>query len=203
MACLGVAAVLGGCTLLPEQGPEPAPRTYLLAPAPPGEGRLDREPGQPVLLVTPPQAQPGYATPQIAYTVRPYELSFYARNEWLDIPSRMLRSALVNALERSGGLGAVVTEPNAALGQFRLDTEIVRLVHDLEASPHRGTVALRAQLTDMARREVIGTRILRAHEPSTPNTPYGAVIAMNRALARIIEDLVAFCLDALSANQAR
>ncbi|NIR31380.1 MAG: hypothetical protein GWN84_19130 [Gammaproteobacteria bacterium] len=198
---IGIAVMaIGGCTLLPEQ--EAAPATYVLAPATPNETRINNREAEPVLLVTTPQAHAGYASPQMAYTLRPYELSFYSRNEWLDAPSRMLRPILVSVLEQTGHFGAVVTETNAALAQYRLDTEIVRLVHELRSSPHQGRVVLRVQLTDLARRRVLGTRTVSTEEATPENTPYGAVVAINRALARAVDALAAFCVQAIPASSA-
>lgn len=192
----GALVALTGCSLLPGPGREQAPTTYVLAPAPASGGPTVVAGDRPVLLVAMPQADPGYGSSQIAYAPRPYALSYYARSQWLDTPPRMLRPALVAVLERTGRFGAVVTEPSAALAQFRLDTEIVELVHALDTEPDEGRVTLRAQLTELATRRVIATRTVQAAEPLPESTPYGAVLAINRALQRAVNEIAGFCAHA-------
>ena len=62
-----------------------------------GEARHDRMDG-PVLLVSPPQAEPGFETQRMAYVRRPYQLEYYAVNQWADTPARMLAPLMVHAL---------------------------------------------------------------------------------------------------------
>src|SRR5262245_43432456 len=44
------------------------------------------------LLVEVPSARPVYNTTQMAYTVRPYVISYYGKNEWAETPAQMLHS---------------------------------------------------------------------------------------------------------------
>ncbi|MEK9140884.1 MAG: hypothetical protein AAB308_07500, partial [Nitrospirota bacterium] len=43
----------------------------------------------PVLLVSQPQAEPGFETQRMVYVKRPYELEYFAANQWADTPARM------------------------------------------------------------------------------------------------------------------
>ncbi|WP_166804982.1 ABC-type transport auxiliary lipoprotein family protein [Nitrosococcus wardiae] len=184
--------ILSSCTLSPEQsGPV---RTYILAPQLPPQTAAS--PTRLTLLVSTPQAAAGYGTPQIAYTRKPYELDYFSRNQWVDTPGRMLKPILVNALEASGLFQSVAPGDTRILAELRLDTEILRLVQDFSDQPSQSHLILRARLIDLARGEEIASRIFKAQEPAPEEGPYGGVIALNRALERILGELVAFCTQA-------
>ena len=63
-----------------------------------------------------------------------HQLEYFAHSEWVDPPARMLAPLLVAAVESTGTFRAVVLTPSAAVGDLRLDTEIVRLQHEFQTS---------------------------------------------------------------------
>lgn len=180
---------LCGCSALPS--PPVAVHTYLFSaplPAP------RRGPG-PVLLIATPRAAPAYDRPGIAYRRSPTRLDYYAESEWVDEPARLIEPLIIAALEASSGFEAVVSAGTGLIAEMRLDTEIVRIEHELLAAPTRGRFILRAQLVDVARGRVIGTEIFDASVPSRSDDAEGAVAAIDTALARVLEQVVAFCLN--------
>jgi cholesterol transport system auxiliary component len=197
LALLGALALaVAGCaTVAPTLGAGSV-QTHVLglpgsARAAPGKG--------PSLLVAPPIARAGLDTRRMAYVQRPFELGYFARNEWADTPARMLHPLLVQVLEARGWFRAVVAGPNAATADLRLDTEILALQQEFLTEPSMARVALRAQLVDLATRQVLATRNFEAAEPAPSADPYGGVVALNRALATVLEDLAGFTASAASA----
>jgi cholesterol transport system auxiliary component len=180
---------LAGCAALPS--PPVAVQTFLLSvPYTGPRGGVG-----PLLLVTMPRATAGYERPGIAYRRSPTRLDYYAESEWADEPARLLEPLLVAAIEASGGFEAVVSMDTGIGAALRLDTEILRLDHDLVGSPGRGRVSLRARLIDVARGRVLATRVFDASVPSPSDNAEGAVAAINSALARVLGQVVALCLD--------
>jgi cholesterol transport system auxiliary component len=112
----------------------------------------------------------------------------------------MLAPLLAQALEQSGGFRAVVQSPSLATAQLRLDTELVRLQQDFSARPSRVQLTLRAQLIDTDTRRVLAAAEFDESEAAPTDDPYGGVIAANRALARLLERVAAFCADAAAAR---
>ncbi|ADE13652.1 protein of unknown function DUF330 [Nitrosococcus halophilus Nc 4] len=190
--CLIMVVILSSCTLSPKQ-PGPV-RTYLLAPQLPPQ--TTAAPTPLTLLVSTPQAAAGYGTSQIAYTRKPYELDYFSRNQWVDTPERMLKPILVNALEASGHFQSIAPDDTRILAELRLDTEILRLVQDFSGQPSQSHLVLRARLIDLAKGEEIASQTFEAREPAPEEGPYGGVIALNRALERILRELVTFCARA-------
>lgn len=150
-----------------------------------------------VIAVAMPHARPGYDTPQIAYVKQPHQIEYYAVNRWADTPARMLAPLLAQALEQYGGYRAVVQVPATVSADLRLDTELVNLRQDFEVQPSRVELALRVQLSDARTGRVLATRLFAENEPAPSENAYGGVIAANRALQRILEQLPAFCANAV------
>jgi len=149
-----------------------------------------------VIEVSPPRARPGFDTPQMAYTQRANALEYFAKNRWADTPAHMLAPLLAQALDESGGFRAVVQAPSLAAANLRLETELVRLQQEFGARPSRVRITLRAQLIDVDSRRVLASAEFDETEAAPSDDPYGGVLAANRALARLLERLAAFCAQA-------
>jgi cholesterol transport system auxiliary component len=189
-AALG--AVMVGVIACVSLGPKTPPTRYEL------EADLDGQPVAgpgPALLVAAPTAAPGFDGPRIVYVRRPHELEFFSRSEWVDAPARMLAPLLVRALERSGRFQAVAEARTAAAAGLRLESDIVRLQHEFTARPSRVRLTVRVQLFDVTRRRVLGAREFEAVEEAVSEDPYGGVVAANRAVRRLLDDIVAYCVQ--------
>jgi cholesterol transport system auxiliary component len=182
-----VALALAGCLSLPRE--EQQIQTFFLS--------LDRSAGgasisevQPkagILVVNVPVAQPGFDTPRMAYTQRPYEVSYYATHQWADPPARMLVPLLVRSLETTGLWRAVVPWPTTVRGDYRLDTSSLVLQQEFLQQPSRTRVLLRAQLVEMKEQRVMCARTFEALEPAPSDDAYGGVLAANRAVAKVLQ----------------
>lgn len=192
----GALLLLSGCAALPGTQPKAPINTFMLSAETPAQGGHHAGPGAPVLSIGLPQARSGYGSPRIAYTERPYEIRYYALNQWVDPPPAMLWPLLVRALSASGTFSSVVTPSSAASVDMRLDTEILVLQQEFHGKSSRGHVVLRAQLTDLHSGRVLGTRVFDESEPAASADPYGGVVAINRALDRVLKQLVKFCAQA-------
>jgi cholesterol transport system auxiliary component len=164
--------------------------------AAPAASRMSLGSAAPTLIVNPPHAAAGFDSQRIVYVREAHKLEYFAHSEWGDTPSRMLAPLLVGALERSGAFRAVVLTPSAAIGDLRLDTEIIRLQHEFATAPSRVRFTLRAYLVDVKTRRVLAWRELDEVVPAASEDPYGGVVAANRAVQAVLESLAAFCAEA-------
>ena len=193
-----LVALLGktGCTTNVLQSSSSSVATYLL------DAKVDHvptvKPTEKVLLVSQPKAQPGYTTPSIVYTKTPLTLNFYSKSEWADTPAKMLIPLIVRAVEESGAFRAVLTAPGQAIGDLRLETDIVRLQHEFFEQPSQVRLLLRAKLFDEQTREIIATRLFEAVEPAPSENAYGGVQAANEAVRQVLEQILTFIIDASS-----
>jgi cholesterol transport system auxiliary component len=147
------------------------------------------------LIVSPPHAAPGFDTQHILYTEVPHQLEYFAYSEWGDTPARMLAPLMVAALENQAAFRAVVLTPSAATGEWRLDTEILRLQQEFGDHPSRVRLTLRAYLLDNLTRQVLAWREFDETVPSPSENAYGGVVAANQAVQIVLQQLAAFCVE--------
>ncbi|MBB3176830.1 ABC-type transport auxiliary lipoprotein family protein [Variovorax sp. Sphag1AA] len=193
LAAALLPALLGGCarSLLPE--PAASPALFALsgemdAPAATAPAATSR-----TLIVNLPRAAPGFDTSQIAYVRRPYEIEYFAHNQWVDTPSNMLAPKMVRAIERTGAFHAVLGSPTSAIGLYRLETEIARLQQDFSTTPSHVRLTLHAVLIDTATRKVVASREFDARVNAPTDDPYGGVIAAQQAANQVVTELASFC----------
>lgn len=191
---------IGACSLL-QPAATPHPSFYSLDGLP-GKTQPVAPISAPTLIVSPPHAAPGYDSQRIIYMREPHKLEYFAHSEWIDPPARMLAPLLVAAIEKTGAFRAVVLTPSTAAGELRLDTEIIRLQQEFKSQPgsqpSQVRFTLRAHLIDENTRRVVASREFDTAVPVSSETPYGGVVAANRAVQSTLENLAAFCAAASS-----
>ncbi len=189
---------LGACgTLRPVATPPPA---FYALDGPRGSAPAEAPAAAPTLIVNPPHAAAGFDSQRIIYLREAHKLEYFAHSEWVDPPARMLAPLLVAAIDSTGAFRAVVPTPSAAAGDLRLDTEVVRLQHEFLTQPSRVRFTLRAHLVDDKTRRVLAWREFDTAVPAASEDPYGGVMAANRAVQNVLENLAAFCAEAARAR---
>jgi cholesterol transport system auxiliary component len=146
----------------------------------------------PVLLVSTPQAEPGFETPRMVYVKRPYELEYFAANQWADAPARMFTPLLVQALSQSGAWRDVVLLPSSVTGDLRLDSYGFALQQEFLQQPSRVRVTSRAQLVDLKQSTIVGMQTFEAIELASSENAYGGVLAANRAVAALLDQMASW-----------
>jgi cholesterol transport system auxiliary component len=196
------AMAFAGCSIgLPERT---APRTYVLNHEIPVQ-RVSANPGRKdsaLLLVAQPKAQPGYDTPRMAYLLRPHEVSYYALNQWADTPGRMLMRLLAQAMERTDLWRAVVQAPSAVRPDYRLDCDSLALEQQFFSNPSRVRLALRAQLVDIQQQRMMDESAFEIFEVAPTGDAYGGVLAANRAVARLLEEMAGWVTAVMSEERS-
>lgn len=204
VACSGwllAAALLGGCSALQPSNKTP-PRFYTLGSAPgalvqSAPPLVPSNAAAPTLLVLAPGAAAGFDSQRIIYIRQDQRIEYFAHNEWVDTPSRMLQGLLVEAMARSGVFSAVSPASGAAGGNIRLDTEIVRLQHEFQTQPSQVRFTLRATLVEDRSRRVLAWREFDTVVPATSDDPYGGVTAASAAVQATLEQLAMFSRKAV------
>lgn len=176
--------------------PSPAPPTsFYSLDSPPRAPPIAAAGAAPTLIVNPPHAVSGFASQHIVYVREAHRLDYFAHSEWVDTPARMLAPLIVAAIQNSGVFRAALPTPSAAVGDLRLDTEIVRLQHDFGVKPSQVQFTLRAWLVDNTTRRVVAWRRFDVAIPAASEDPYGGVVAANQAVQTVLQQLAAFCAE--------
>ena len=189
LALLAISA----CSLLQPITP-PFPNFYVLEGIS-GKTSPPAPASAPTLIVSPPHAAAGFDSQRMIYLREPYKLEHFAQSEWIEPPARLLAPLIVDAIVRSGAFRAVVLTPSTAAGDFRLDSEIIRLQQDFRSRPGSVRLTLRATLIDENTRRVVAWREFDQSVATKSEDPYGGVIAANRALQDTLEKLADFAAE--------
>jgi cholesterol transport system auxiliary component len=201
----GALSLLPACSALRSAvAPSPQPTYYSLATAQSAGSRpaASRSNGL-TLIVSPPHAAAGFDSPRMMYLRHSDQLEYFARNEWIDTPARMLAPLIVSALDSRGTFGAVVLTPSPAEGDLRLDTEIMRLQQEFFTHPSVVRFGLRAYLVEAGTRRVVAAREFEAVADAPSDDPRGGVTAAHEAVKRVLAQLAEFCAQTVSHDATR
>jgi len=188
--------LLCGCSVLPKPEPEVL-NLYVLEVNPQELSPRTPDANAPVMIISVPRAQGGYDTARMAYVTQPYGLRYFTRSRWADTPANMLAPLLADALQAIGGFSVLYAAPGSISASFRLDTELIRFHQDFTRQPSVLQITLRATLVDLRSNRVLATHRYEISEPADSEDAYGGVVAANKAVHRLVEQLADFCLAAV------
>ena len=187
LALLVTPLLLAACTTFAPPR-EDARNTWGIDPAMPGpEGRLSAEA---TFHVARPAAAATVASTEMAYQQADFQRQYYARNRWAAEPAQLLHPHLVAAIESAGLFTTVIARSTTAPAHYRLETELLELMHDFRAREQgRVRVRLRAHVIDLRRGAVVATRRFRVQADSAEASPQAGVAATNDAIERVLVEL--------------
>ncbi len=188
--CAVLVLTGSGCLSLRTDSPEV--RTYHLSLNGLSNNILPKQIDGPVLLVSPPQAEPGFETQRMVYVKRPYELEYFSVNQWADSPVRMLTPLMVQVLNQSGPWRTVIPLPSSISGDYRLDVFGFLLQQEFLQQPSRVRITARLQLVDLKESTILGVRAFEVVENAPSENAYGGVQAANRAVAGLLDQIVSW-----------
>lgn len=186
-SCVVLALVTSGCISF--RGGSEAAHTYQLSLEGAQREVHAADGNSPVVQLSPPQAEPGFETPRMVYLKRPYELEYFAANQWADTPANMVAPLLAQSLSQSGIWRDVVLLPSLVPGDYRLDVYGFALQQEFFQQPSCVRVTARAQLVDLKLSMIVGMQRFEAIEPAPSENAYGGVVAANRAVAALLDQI--------------
>lgn len=189
LAVFTLVTLISACSLGPKEN-FPS-RTYLLNPEISWKNphAFSAPLGHSILVIAQPKAQAGFDTARMAYLLRPYEVNYFAFNQWADTPARMLQRIMVENLDKTGMWSAVVQTPGAVPAQYRLDCDSLVLEQQFFTHPSRVRLALRVQIVETKEQSILGSRYFELLEAAPSEDPYGGVLAANHASAKLITEM--------------
>jgi len=190
-----LALLLSACSLpLPQSPTGQSNHSYTLEWSDGGTAPA-QSPRRDTLLISPVHSTPGFDGSDMVYMRTPHEIEYFASHRWVDAPARMLEPLLVRAAEQSGLFRNVVETGSGADVDLRLDSKLIHLQQVCRLNPSELQLALRVTLSEVATAQVIASRTLRVSEAIEAKTPYAGVLAANRAVSQLLQDLQAFLAE--------
>lgn len=187
-----LSITISSCSLSPIK--QPPESIYILNPTTSTHSKLTVTDKR-IILVMQPETVPFYNTSQMAYSLKPYQISYYAENRWGGTPAQMLEPLIAESLQNTRHFYAVATPPFTGHYDYILNTKVMKLLQDFTYRPAQLRFIVRAQLSRSSTGQVIATKQFSINEPLRSNTPYGGVIAANRATATLLKQLSLFCVE--------
>ncbi|MFP4137199.1 MAG: ABC-type transport auxiliary lipoprotein family protein [Halomonas sp.] len=193
LPALLLAALIGGCSLLPEREavrlftlPEPAMQAS-------GESPLDL-----TLRLDTPSAGAPLDGRRLLVMPSPGELQAYAGARWRDDAPRLLRDHLMVAFRHDGRLAAVVDDTSRARSDAALTSHLVAFHSRYRDGAPEVVLRLEVQLLDEDSREILASRRLEAVVTSEGEDVGAVAEAFGRAADRLAGELVEWTLARLA-----
>lgn len=146
------------------------------------------------LLISQPEAMAGNQTEQMHYIQKPFELGAFVHNAWVSSPSNMIYPLIIQSLQKTGYFFAVASGPYLDKADYRLDTQIIALHQNFLEKPSVIEFVAKAMLTHIEDNRVVASRIFRQRISCPTDTPYGGVMAANKATQEFTAHLSAFVI---------
>ncbi len=146
----------------------------------------------PTLIINIPKAAAGFNTQRMMYTRARHQLEYFARNEWIDTPAKMLQPLMISAIENTRTFNAVLSKQSALASDLRLESEVIKLVQNFNTKPSHVQFTLRATMIDSVTNKVIATREFDEHVDAISDNPIAGVVAANLAVNQAIYKLSVF-----------
>ena len=112
----------------------------------------------------------------------------------------MLYPLLVQSIQRTGYFRAVSSSPYTQGADYRLDTQLLHLEQNFLKKPSSLELSLKLVLTRVSDNKIVASRIINQNLPCPMDTPYGGVIAANKASLLSTEAVARFVISSIKGN---
>lgn len=123
----------------------------------------------------------------IFYTTKPYMFEEYAINRWINLPSFMIHSNLVQSIDDSNIFKTVLQEKSKVKFDYILKTNVLNLYHSIENGKSYAIVKVKFDL--VSDEKVLKTYSYDKKILCKSINAYSFVIATNEAFEEVVNDL--------------
>lgn len=141
------------------------------------------------ILVLHPDTNPIYNTSRIAFTMQPYQVSYYNYSHWVLPPADMLTPLIAKTIKNTHLYRTVAQPPFAGQYDFALHTNINKLEVDYSECVPVLRLQVDADLLRAIDGRVIASRSFNVVTPLHHKTPYSAVVAANESTSVFLAEL--------------
>ncbi len=150
------------------------------------------------LIVNTPTAVTGYDSRKMIYSKKRYELNHFALNQWAAPPAEMIHPILVQKLRDTGRFNAVMSNEYNSNPQFVLRVHLIELQQNFAVQPSQVQLKIQAEILTTQDNKVIRAQTFITSIIAPQNTPYGGVLAANKAVDYVLNQITEFTLHSLN-----
>ncbi|MFZ4076357.1 MAG: ABC-type transport auxiliary lipoprotein family protein [Legionellaceae bacterium] len=147
------------------------------------------------ILISQPDAMAGYQTEQMVYVDKPFAFNTFVESTWISSPANMLYPLLVQSFQQDKTFSAVISSPYNDKVDYRLDTQILALRQNFLVKPSVLELSVKIVLTRIEDSQVLGSQLIQERIPCGSDTPYGGVVAANKATQLLIQKIRHFAIQ--------
>lgn len=141
------------------------------------------------LMILRPDTAPAYNTTRMAFTTKPFQLSYYSASHWAETPADMFMPLIADTLQKTHHYRAIILPPFTGQYSYALRTIINELRIDYTKPQAVLNLSVQAQILSGVTGNLVATHEFNASVPLSCRTPYSAVIAANRASALVLSEM--------------
>ncbi len=157
---------------------------------------VSRAPLDLVVLVGWAAANAFYDSTSIVYSRTPGALAYYQLASWSQRPAEQLGRLFARRLAAVGLFRDVATLSGPVRGDWLVELELDRMLHDDENPPGVARVSVFARIVDRASDRTVDSRRFDEEEPLQAESAAGAVKAFDAAVTRLLDASVAWVVEA-------
>jgi cholesterol transport system auxiliary component len=149
------------------------------------------------LSIQMPDATASLDTERIAISRPPSGLDYYADTAWADHLPALVETAMMEAFERSGRIGAVARDSDGARADTMLGTDLRDFAcrYDAGEGAPLAVVRIGARMMDAKSRKITGSAVFAKEVRATANSVPAGVAALTEAFGGVLAELVPWVLD--------
>ncbi len=152
------------------------------------------------VFVNTPTAITGYDSRKMMYSTKPYQLNHFALNQWSAPPAEMLQPIMVQKLRDTGKINAIMSNEYNTNQQYVLRLHLIELRQNFISKPSQIQLKIQAEILSAHNINVINAHTFSTSIIAPQNTPYGGVIAANKAVDLLLNQITEFTIHSLRKN---
>lgn len=149
------------------------------------------------LLINKPRMSTIYNTTQIAYSEKPYQISYFVKNRWAETPGEMLYPLIIQTLEATHSFHFVGSSVSLTQYDYIVNTNIIELQQDYAHKPHTVSFKMRVEIINAKTNNLVASEEFSAIQNISQDNPYSGAVATNQAVASLLTQLTDFILKTL------
>ena len=140
------------------------------------------------IFIEKPAINSSFNSRAIFYSTKPYLYEEYVKNRWINLPSNMIHSSLVDAFESSKSFSLVSQEKSDIKYDYILSSNVIKLYHEIETNSSNAILKIKFDLSKDEK--VIKTFTYEKRVQVLQNNPYEFVNSTNKAFSEIVVQLL-------------
>lgn len=144
------------------------------------------------LRIRQPESAPGLDTARMAYRTDSNRIDYFAYNEWVASPARMMAALMEARLDESGMFGSIVSGSSDIRTDLRLDSHVLSLYQDFTGETGAALLSVKVNLIDVSGRTLMNSETFSYRVPANERNAESGAVAANQAAGRFLDDLTNF-----------